>query len=137
MLLRREGRSADPMTLDVWDLRLSESGAKVLAHRRRVLADLDPHLAEAYRLVGARSNLTWRYGSTWVVAEAEGIPAIQQALQDALVARRDRDMDQRVTRDELVDEGGSRARVANDEDALSGHPRAWLRELHQRMFFSV
>jgi DNA replication and repair protein RecF len=97
MLLRREGRSADPMTLDVWDLRLSESGAKVLAHRRRVLADLDPHLAEAYRLVGARSNLTWRYGTNWGGAEADGVAAIQEALQGALGARRERDLDQRVT----------------------------------------
>jgi DNA replication and repair protein RecF len=97
MLLRREGRRADVMTLDVWDLRLSETGARILWHRKRVMGELDAHLAEAYRLVGAEGALTWRYTTNWDGSEAGDVAEMQAALEAALAARRDRDLEQRVT----------------------------------------
>lgn len=94
-LLRREGRHADGPTLDVWDDRLSETGARVLIHRRRVIGDLDAHLGETYRLVGGSGNLIWRYRSNWTRSSGDG--ALATDLREALGARRARDMEQRTT----------------------------------------
>ena len=51
-LLRQDGRNADPVSLDVWDERLADAGARVLAHRRAVAKELQPHLGSAYGIVG-------------------------------------------------------------------------------------
>ena len=45
-LLRQEGRNADPMTLDVWDVRVAESGGRVLANRIRLLGRLRDRLTD-------------------------------------------------------------------------------------------
>jgi len=96
-LLRQEGRSADRATLDAWDARVTEAGARVFVHRLRVLDVLDEHLGEAYRLVGASGRLAWEYISNWGAAAADDLAAAEAKLSHALAARRDRDLDQRTT----------------------------------------
>ena len=96
-LLRQEGRGADRDTLEVWDARVSEAGARVYHQRLRVVEDLDPHLAEAYRLVGSTGNLTWEYTTNWGAEPAAEVAETATQLETALGARRERDMDQRVT----------------------------------------
>jgi len=96
-LLRQDGRSADAMTLDVWDERLSESGARVMVARRRVIADLDPHLGETYRLVGGSGNLSWLYAARWTTDSAAPEGALVADLMRALGERRQRDVEMRVT----------------------------------------
>ncbi|MCH8899257.1 MAG: DNA replication/repair protein RecF [Acidobacteria bacterium] len=96
-LLRQEGRSADRTTLDAWDARVTEAGARVFVDRLRVLDALDGHLGEAYRLVGARGRLAWEYISNWGATAADDLAAAEVKLSNALAARRDRDLDQRTT----------------------------------------
>lgn len=93
-LLRREGRDADGPTLEVWDERLADAGAKVLTQRRRAISALDAHLAETYRLVGGEGNLVWQYTANWTGAgDGDLVADLRRALRD----RRPRDMDQRTT----------------------------------------
>jgi DNA replication and repair protein RecF len=94
-LLKQAGRNADPITLDVWDDRVSIAGAAVFDHRVRVLETLDAALGEAYRLVGERGGLTWSYAANWgaTVDGGGGADRLRQVLAD----RRPRDLDQRTT----------------------------------------
>ncbi|MEA2023276.1 MAG: DNA replication/repair protein RecF [Actinomycetota bacterium] len=94
-LLKQEGRRTDPITLDVWDERVSVAGAAVFGHRARVLEALDASLGEAYRLVGERGSLTWHYETNWGASLDEG--GEHGRLREELLERRRRDMDQRVT----------------------------------------
>ncbi len=96
-LLRQEGRNADRATLDAWDARVTEAGARVLVHRLRVLDALDAHLGEAYRLVGASGSLTWEYISNWGATPGDDLATAEAKLSDAVAARRDRDLDRRTT----------------------------------------
>ena len=96
-LLRQEGRGADRDTLEVWDARVSEAGARVYHQRLRVVGELDPHLAEAYRLVGSSGNLTWEYTTNWGADPAADVTGTTSQLETALAGRRERDLDQRVT----------------------------------------
>ncbi len=104
-LLRQEGRSTDAMTLDVWDVRVAESGAKVMANRLRLLGRLKDRLTEAYRTVGGAPDeiLLPVYGSSWVdVGQIESgmepdFEEFASALLRALEERRGRDMEMRST----------------------------------------
>lgn len=96
-LLKQEGRATDPVTLDVWDQRLSESGARVLMHRRSVATSLQKHLEEAYVVVGGEGMLRWSYRSTWgsdgVLSESDLVDAFVAALAD----KRPKDLEIRTT----------------------------------------
>jgi DNA replication and repair protein RecF len=94
-LLKQEGRRADPFSLDVWDERVATAGDAVFRHRLGVLEALDAAIGEAYRLVGERGSLTWRYATNWG-GTVEGRGGID-LLREALLERRTRDMEQRVT----------------------------------------
>jgi DNA replication and repair protein RecF len=94
-LLKQAGRTADPITLDVWDDRVAIAGSAVFDHRMRVLQALDGALGEAYRLVGERGAMTWAYASNWGATVEGGGGA--DRLRDVLAARRPRDLDQRAT----------------------------------------
>jgi DNA replication and repair protein RecF len=101
-LLRRDGRSADRLTLDVWDERLAEAGARVFTNRLRLLDRLGPIVAEAYHTVGGGADtLTWDYRAGWSEGSAEEAPRAPTAhaaqLRRALSQRRERDLDQRTT----------------------------------------
>jgi DNA replication and repair protein RecF len=104
-LLRQEGRNADPMTLDVWDVRLAEAGGRVLANRVRLLGRVTDRLTDAYRTVGGRSDeiLLPTYTTSWsgVGEITAGIdPEFEPFASDLLKAledRRFRDMETRST----------------------------------------
>lgn len=104
-LLRQDGRNTDPLTLDVWDVRVAEAGAQVLVNRVRLLARLCDRLTDAYRTVGGKDHerLSPRYQSSWASVEdisAEVKPEFESyasALLKALEERRTRDMETRST----------------------------------------
>jgi len=104
-LLRQEGRNADPLTLDVWDVRVAEAGGRVLANRLRLLGRLRSLLSGAYRKVGGGPDeiLCPSYGSSWAhVAKIEDDmdPDFEEhasGLLKALEAHRGRDMEMRTT----------------------------------------
>ena len=50
---RRSAASADLRTLDVWDAKLAEVGAQIIALRTELVAALAPHVATAYEQVSA------------------------------------------------------------------------------------
>ncbi len=104
-LLRQDGRNTDPMSLDVWDVRVAESGGRVLANRIKLLGRLCDRLTAAYRTVGGspRETLLPFYGSSWVdVGEIQdgmepGFEGYASRLLKALEERRGRDMEMRST----------------------------------------
>lgn len=104
-LLRQEGRNADPMTLDVWDVRVAEAGGRVLANRMRLLGRMSDPLTEAYRTVGGQKDETLRptYSSSWaetgeiVTGMEPDHEVFASALLRALEERRPRDLEMRST----------------------------------------
>jgi DNA replication and repair protein RecF len=96
-LLRQEGRAADRTTLDAWDAHLAGAGAKVFTHRLRLLGELEPHLDEGYRVVGAEGQLTWEYLTNWGASAESSQADAERHLAEALSTRRERDFDQRTT----------------------------------------
>jgi DNA replication and repair protein RecF len=122
-LLKQDGRRADAATLDVWDQRLSDAGAKVLLHRRTLAVALQEYLQGAYAIVGGQGMLTWAYRSTWGSDAAGDAHELRESLSSALLERRTRDMDVRTTtvgphRDEpnlLLDGRQTRSRASQGE----------------------
>lgn len=64
MLLRQEGRLADRMTLDAWDVRLAEAGGRVVANRLSLLLRLRDCLTAAYRTVGGAVGVKTNKGAS-------------------------------------------------------------------------
>ena len=122
-LLRQGGRETDVVTLEVWDERLASAGAGVLSHRRAVAKELQPHLVDAYDVVGGSGDLAWAYRSTWGSEDAYSPEDLVAALVDALEQRRGKDMEVRTTtagphRDEpdlLLDGRSTRTRASQGE----------------------
>jgi DNA replication and repair protein RecF len=109
-LLRREGRHADPTTLEVLDERIGRLGAQVLARRLAATSLLEPVVADLYReLSDEPGTLAWRYEPAGL-----GTPALDASLGEltallhaALAEARQTDLDRRTTtvgphRDEVV-----------------------------------
>jgi DNA replication and repair protein RecF len=101
-LLRREGRMADLLTLEVWDERLAEAGSRLLVNRLTLLDRLSPVLQAAYTTVGGpEGKLSASYESAWAGSVAADAPRHDTPyvphLREALGARRERDLDQRTT----------------------------------------
>ncbi|MEO6880791.1 MAG: DNA replication/repair protein RecF [Mycobacteriaceae bacterium] len=87
----RDGGSA-AATLDVWDGHLALHGATLLAGRLDLLAELAPHVSDAYAAVApesARARLTYRSGVGEALPSGYGVPGGAQAdvelLQDVLL----------------------------------------------------
>lgn len=122
-LLRQEGRRTDPVTLDVWDERLSTAAAGVLVQRRAVAAALQPLLLEAYDVVGGKGELRWSYRSTWGSDGTMDVEGLAEAMRRALAERRRKDQEVRTTtcgphRDEpdlLLDGRSTRTRASQGE----------------------
>ena len=96
-LLRQDGRATDPVSLGVWDERLALAGAGVMVHRRAVATQLQPHLVDAYGVVGGEGDLRWAYASTWGADGARTGDDLAAALQRALEDRHDKDREVRTT----------------------------------------
>jgi DNA replication and repair protein RecF len=104
-LLRQDGRNVDPMTLDVWDVRVAEAGGRIVSNRLALLARLHDRLGDAYRTVGGATDekLVPSYTSSWFepgdIARAtdRAFEGYSSALLHALEKRRGRDVEMRTT----------------------------------------
>jgi DNA replication and repair protein RecF len=108
-LLRRDGPSTDPLSLDVWDERLVAAAVALWDERVRLIERLGPTLDEAHGAVagpGERLSVVLRpalgtdHAGDW---ESE---SAAHTLHDSLLSRRRRELEQRTTtvgphRDEL------------------------------------
>jgi DNA replication and repair protein RecF len=109
-LLRREGRRADALTLDVWDERLAILGAAVQRRRLDTLQDLVGGVGDLCRQLGSGAEeAAWRYLGAGIGEVAPGDPAeaLCRRLGAATAAAREEDLDRRTTtvgphRDEVV-----------------------------------
>jgi len=109
-LLRREGRHADPTTLDVLDERIAALGATVLSRRLAVVALLEPVVAGLYGEISDRpGRVEWRYEATGLgqLDRESNEVLLRTTLAEALATARAGDLERRITtvgphRDELV-----------------------------------
>lgn len=97
-LLRKMGHHADTVTLGVWDERLSQAGARVMARRRAALDAISKESTAMYQQL-ASTDVAVRidYRSTWGATSADGVDEWRKALSEALFAARQSDMERRVT----------------------------------------
>lgn len=145
-LLRRDGRFADPLTLETYDAQLAAHAAALHLSRLQLLEQLGPHLTAAHEAVGGTTELRWEYGSSWTdhAAPDVDVAVLATDLERALAARRERDFDQRTTtagphRDDpavLIDGRSARTRASQGEQrsvALSLRVAAYhlLEDRHQ------
>ncbi len=95
----RQGHS-DPVTLGVWEERLSQAGGKVMARRAWIMSCLARHVTNAYhRISGSQVDLTIDYRSDWGGLADPALLAAEHASALALALERSRrhDLDRRVT----------------------------------------
>ena len=98
MLLKQMGRQTDPVTLEVWDERLSVAGAAVMARRAAVINALEERAGSAYQaLAGSPTEVKIDYRSTWGAKSAGDRTDWETALREALGQARSNDMERRVT----------------------------------------
>lgn len=110
VLLRREGRRADPMTLEVWDERLAVLGAGLVRRRLQALEAIAGGVETLCRQFGGgEESFVWRYLGAGIgtVEPQETAAAVQERLGRATAAARDEDLDRRTTtvgphRDEIA-----------------------------------
>ncbi len=106
-LLRKEGRDADVVTLDVWDERIATLGAALISRRLTALNLIAPRVGALYRdLSDQGDRIGWAYhgGGIGEVTAADGL---SDTLAEAITAARRTDMERRTTtvgphRDEIV-----------------------------------
>ena len=98
-LLRQDGPATDPLTLDVWDERLADAGARLVTHRLRLIDRLGPEVEASYRSVGGEgATLRWEYVGGWAADFGPSVEAdLAGQLREALASRRRRDVDARTT----------------------------------------
>ena len=106
-------------TLDVWDGKLAQVGAEILAARLRLIAELRPHVGNAYEQVSAGQGdvaLGYRSSLDAAVDESRGdvdlpgdlsVPELNDRLLEAMARVRGREIDRGVSlvgphRDDLV-----------------------------------
>ena len=66
LLRQSHGRDPDPVTLAVWDTRMSQAGARVVLRRRAAMAAIAAHVIETYeQLAGERTEIGMSYQTTW------------------------------------------------------------------------
>jgi DNA replication and repair protein RecF len=107
---RRAGSRGDIATLDVWNGHLAEHGAALLAARLDLVADLAPHVAQAYAGVAPESQpVRIEYRACVPLPPYEqraDVPALTSTLLDAMTTGRDAELDRGISlfgphRDEL------------------------------------
>lgn len=117
----RQG-SADLSTLDVWDARLAELGAQIIAFRQRLISALTPHVALAYEQVSlgqGHAEISYKSSLASALLSAEdGVPdplgtsidsisLLEAQLIEAMSKLRSKELDRGVClvgphRDDLV-----------------------------------
>jgi DNA replication and repair protein RecF len=98
-LLRRDGPTTDPMTLQVWDDRLVAAAVALWGERVRLVARLVPALEAAHTSVAGGDELLGMWlAPAWGVDDTDFAPDLAgRRLAAALVDRRRREMEQRTT----------------------------------------
>ena len=99
-LLRRDGRMADPTTLDVLDDRVARLGGAVLARRLATTAMVAPSLEQLYAELGEMpAEVSFAYTAVGLGEVAGGAAADEWAarLAPALAAARRGDLERRIT----------------------------------------
>jgi DNA replication and repair protein RecF len=124
-------------TLDVWDGHLTDLGGRLLAARLRLVADLQPHLSEAYAAVAGEGAVAAGLGyASTVAAAGDGAPIaagaelpgeaeLTEALRERIAERRRDELDRGVTlvgphRDDLVIHLG-----AGPAKGYASHGESW------------
>ncbi|MBC2932142.1 DNA replication/repair protein RecF [Nocardioides sp. zg-1228] len=105
---RGSARDAAMSTLEIWDDNLARVGAEILGARLRLVDDLRPYLGKAYEAVArgaSRDDADLDYRASVEVTSSTG--DLQQALLDAVAARRKEELDRGISlvgphRDELL-----------------------------------
>ncbi len=105
---RGSSRDAAMSTLEIWDDNLARVGAEILGARLRLVEDLRPYLGKAYEAVArgaSRDDADLDYRASVDLGEPGA--DLQQALLDAVAARRKEELDRGISlvgphRDELL-----------------------------------
>ena len=108
-IARGSSRDAAMATLEIWDDNLARVGAEILGARLRLVEDLRPYLGKAYEAVArgaSRDDADLEYRASTDVGTS-GPTDLQQALLDAIAARRKDELDRGISlvgphRDELL-----------------------------------
>ena len=104
-LARGSSRDAAMATLEIWDDNLARVGAEILGARLQLVEDLRPYLGKAYEAVArgaSRDDADLEYKASIALGDD-----LQQALLDAIAARRKEELDRGISlvgphRDELL-----------------------------------
>ncbi|OBK12304.1 DNA replication/repair protein RecF [Mycobacterium asiaticum] len=89
-------------TLDVWDARLAEHGAQLMAARIELVTELAPEVEKAYQVLAPESRsaaIHYRASTDAVVPGADGVAdreTLEATLLTALAARRDAELERGV-----------------------------------------
>ena len=110
---RGSARDAAMSTLEIWDDNLARVGAEILGARLRLVEDLRPYLGKAYEAVARGAGrddadleykasidlglVTGRRPSSTSDPVSETTPDLQQALLDAVAARRKEELDRGIS----------------------------------------
>jgi DNA replication and repair protein RecF len=141
LLKGARGRGSAPATLDVWDERLAEIGARVIRARYEAVAALAPHVSAAYADLSAGSESTFAYESLSIESPSDDSPRpsdgfdgdMAQRLLDAIGRARSKELERGVClvgphRDDLlVTLGGMPAR------GYASHGESWSAALALRL----
>ena len=108
-IARGSSRDAAMATLEIWDDNLARVGAEILGARLQLVVDLRPYLGTAYEAVArgaSRDDADLEYKPSIEVG-TPGPTDLQQALLDAIAARRKDELDRGISlvgphRDELL-----------------------------------
>jgi DNA replication and repair protein RecF len=93
-------RVDDELTLAVWDERLAQSGAKVMARRARAAVELAGTVATSYvAIAAAAASVEFEYASDWggELDASISVPTFQERLVEALARSRRVDRERGVT----------------------------------------
>lgn len=116
MTARRARKTPDLSTLDIWDAKMAQTGAQIIALRQRITNALQPHVAKEYAQVSSApcdAKIAYRASLHSVLRPEQDttgwcqeIPEIEQEFITALAQVRERELDRGVClvgphRDEL------------------------------------
>ncbi len=141
LLKGARGRGSAPATLDVWDERQAELGARVIRARLEAVTALAPHAAAAYADLSSGGHSTFAYESLSLDAPGSSMGAqgdlaqgdLAQRLLEAIVRARSKELERGVClvgphRDDLlVTLGGMPAR------GYASHGESWSAALALRL----
>ena len=135
---RGSARDAAMSTLEIWDDNLARVGAEILGARLRLVEDLRPYLGKAYEAVArgaGRDDADLEYKASIEVASPSD--DLQQALLDAVAARRKEELDRGISlvgphRDDLLLSLGD-PNLRLPVKGYASHGESWSFALAQRL----